>query len=285
RQYGWETYYYGNAFAPGGRERGWYTFDHRPRFNNNYLGLRQRVAILSEAYAYATFEERVRSSLYFVEEILDFVDENAGEIRRIVSEADARSVVGDSLALRADFARSDERVDILMGAAIEEIHPLTGETLLLRADTQYVEPMFEYGTFRATLRERVPAGYLVPPDQREVLVRLRAHGIETRPAPGEVMDIEGFRIDSVTTAERPFQGRVEQTWFGRWEAGRITPLDGTVWVPADGALGRLAFALLEPRSDDGFAAWGLVSGEDAVVPRGMGGLYPIFRAHAAPDFD
>ena len=58
-KYGWEYHYYGNASGRGGGERGWYTFDHRPRFNNNYIGLRNRIAILSEAYAYATFEERV----------------------------------------------------------------------------------------------------------------------------------------------------------------------------------------------------------------------------------
>ena len=66
-KHGWEYYYYGNAFARGGGEPGWYTFDHRPRFNNNYIGLRNRIAILSEAYSYATFEERVLATLYFVE--------------------------------------------------------------------------------------------------------------------------------------------------------------------------------------------------------------------------
>jgi hypothetical protein len=46
-------------------------------------------------------------------------------------------------------------------------------------------------------------------------------------------------------------------------------------VPADQPLGRLIFSLLEPRSDDGFAAWGFLAEytED-------GGTYPIARAHA-----
>ena len=38
--YDWDFYYYGNVPRSGGtRERGWYTFDHRPRFNNNYIGI------------------------------------------------------------------------------------------------------------------------------------------------------------------------------------------------------------------------------------------------------
>jgi hypothetical protein len=54
--HGWHYYYYGNIGPRVGPARGWRTFDHRPRFNNNYAGLRNRFGILSEAYSYATFE-------------------------------------------------------------------------------------------------------------------------------------------------------------------------------------------------------------------------------------
>ena len=84
-QFGEEFYFYGNVPRPDGeRERGWYTFDYRPRFNNNYVGLRNRIAILSEAYAYATFEERVHSTRRFVEKLVDWASANAEEIRQVV---------------------------------------------------------------------------------------------------------------------------------------------------------------------------------------------------------
>ena len=220
-KYGWEYYYYGNASTRGGDAPGWYTFDHRPRFNNNYLGLRNRIGILSEAYSYATFEERVLATLHFVEEILDYVHEHAAEVRRIVADADAALVTGDSLALRAAPERSAAPVDILMGATAEEAHPLTGRPLLLRADTQYVETMYEYGTFAPTLLGRVPEAYLIPADLSDVQVRLAAHGVALEPAGPAPLDVEAFRIDSVRTAERPFQGRNEQTLFGRHEPDRV----------------------------------------------------------------
>ena len=82
KTHNWRTYYYGN-FAPedgGGRESSrvdpanpgnvtWRTFDHRPRFGNNYAGLRNRIAILSEAYSYLDFKGRVEVTEDFVEEI------------------------------------------------------------------------------------------------------------------------------------------------------------------------------------------------------------------------
>ncbi|MXX56129.1 MAG: peptidase M14 [Gemmatimonadetes bacterium] len=274
-KYGWHYYYYGNAFAPGGGEPGWYTFDHRPRFNNNYIGLRNRIAILSEAYSYATFEERVLATLYFVEEILDHVHARADEVRRIVADADATPVAGDSLTLRAVPERSTEPVDILMGATIEETHPLTGRPLLLRADTQYVETMYEYGTFAPTLRERVPEAYLIPADLADILTRLAAHGIALEPAQATPMDAEAFHIDSVQTAERPFQGRNEQTLYGRYETTRVTPAPGDMLARVDQPLGRLLFSLVEPQSDDGFANWGFLA--DRLQ---AGGVYPIVRVPA-----
>src|SRR5687767_10912393 len=58
-KYDWDYYYYGNAGGGGGRgrgaagenvpppsERAWRSFDSRPRFNNNYIGLRNRIAVL-----------------------------------------------------------------------------------------------------------------------------------------------------------------------------------------------------------------------------------------------
>ena len=58
--------------APSDPMRSWNTFEHVPRFHNNYVGLRNRFALLSEAYAYATFEDRIKATNYFMEEALNF---------------------------------------------------------------------------------------------------------------------------------------------------------------------------------------------------------------------
>ena len=97
----WRTYYYGN-FAPedgGGRESArvdpanpgnvtWRTFDHRPRFGNNYAGLRNRIAILSEAYSYLDFKGRVEVTEDFVEEIWRNAAANAKQIMTLTAQAD-----------------------------------------------------------------------------------------------------------------------------------------------------------------------------------------------------
>jgi hypothetical protein len=135
--------------------------------------------------------------------------------------------------------------------------------------------MWEYGTFSATDTERVPAAYYVPPQLGAVIDRLAAHGVRgERLAEARTEMVEAFVIDSTRAAEQPFQGHRERTVFGAYRTMSQTLPAGTLVVDVAQPLGRLAFYLLEPRSDDGFLNWGLL--DDALAEGG----YPITRRPA-----
>ena len=275
-KHGWEYYYYGNTPFRRDAEPGWYTFDHRPRFNNNYIGLRNRIAILSEAYAYASFEERVLGSLYFVQEIVNYAAEQDEAIRTAISAADAAALPGTELGVRAVHERSDAKVDILMGETDDAVHPLTGRRQLSRRDASRVESMYEYGTFRPTDTEVVPAAYLVPAELRSVVDRLRTHGVEmeavTLPT---TMQVEQFRITESEQAAREFQGHRERRIEGAYESIQAEVPVGVWRIDMRQPLARLAFYLLEPRSDDGLANWNFL--DEALE---NGDIYPILRVPA-----
>jgi hypothetical protein len=274
-KHGWEYYYYGNLQGQG-EDRGWYTFDYRPRFNNNYVGLRNRMAILSEAYSYATFQDRILATSRFLEEILAFAHRNAHAIRDITARADAASIAGRTLAVQADYERSGP-VEILMGEVAQERNPYTGATMLRRLDVKTPQRMPEFGTYVPTETTRAPRAYLVPAEQIEVIERLIAHGVQSTPlASARQVRVERFRIDSTRVAEREFQGHRERSLFGAYETVTLDIPAGTLVVPVEQPLGRLAFTLLEPRSSDGFLNWN-------VLDRRLEGAthYPIMRTDEA----
>ncbi|HEX2202150.1 MAG TPA: M14 family metallopeptidase [Longimicrobium sp.] len=282
RERDWDLWYYGNVpsaespwAAARGAERGWYTFDHRPRFSNNYWGLRNRFGILSETYSYLPFEERIDVARGFVVGVLDWAAANAGRIRRLTAEADRRSVVGEALALTARVRRGGN-VEILMGAVAEERNPYSGDVMLRRLDVRRPETMPDFGTFEAAATERAPAAYLVSPALGDALDRLRAHGVGVEPlAAGARLRVEEFRIDSASRAPQASEGRHERRLHGAWAAAERDVPAGWLRVRVDQPLGRLAFILLEPRSDDGFAAWGLL---DAALEGAA--VYPVLREPA-----
>jgi Zinc carboxypeptidase len=278
---GWDFYYYGNVQGePGTPTRGWYTFDHRPRFNNNYLGLRNRIAILSEAYSYLPFDERIAVTRRFVIEILDYARQHAAEIRQVVEEADHASVVGQTLALRARTRRAPEPVDVLMGGVRRGTHPYTGAVTLQRTDERRVERMAEWGTFEPTDSDRAPAAYLVPPELTRVVELLETHGVRLARLLADVsIEVEEFRVESNRITERPFQGHRERTLAGTYSQSTKMVAAGTVVVRMDQPLARVIFTLLEPRSDDGVANWNVL--DDVLEKMDKGGIYPIRRTFAS----
>jgi zinc carboxypeptidase len=276
RRDGWDFYYYGDFPGPReqGLERGWYSFDAGPRFNNNYVGLRNRIAILSEAYSYATFEERIRATYRFVEEILSYAHGHAATVRRVVAAADSADVTGRALSLRENFQRTDS-VAILVGGVAEDRHPYTGERMLRRLEVRRPERMPEFQTFRPTETSVAPAFYYVPATLPKVIALLEAHGVRiARLARAETRTVERFAIDSQATAANEFQGHRERTLYGRWESVEVTLPESTVVVAVHQPLGRLAFTLLEPRSDDGVVDWNVA---DDVLADAKS--YPIFRGN------
>jgi hypothetical protein len=262
QKYDWDYYYYGNLPWPGmDVERGWYTFGHEPRYLTNYVGLRSRIGILSEAYSYATFEERILATLRFVEEVANYAHRHASRIKETIERADATDIVGQELALRATFQRGDS-VAILMGEVVEERNPYSGEPMLRRTDVRRPEYMPVFGTFEPTETERVPSAYLIPIDLENVVEKLEDHGIVWSRLEGtRRLSVERFAIDSTSLAEREYQEHFQRTLFGSYEAAEVEVPAGTIVVPTKQRLGILAFLLLEPRSDDGLLSWNLFDDE------------------------
>ncbi len=266
-------YYYGNLpFRRG--EPGWYTFDHRPRFNNNYVGLRDRIAILSEAYAYASFEERILSSLYFVEAIIDYAMENAGTISNVIAAAESRTGPGLMQGLRFAPSGSDSESAILMGAVEERINPYSGAPYFSRMDSTFEQMLTEYGRFTPTESGSIPAAYVVEAASAGVVGNmLRRHGIQFDVVRENVVEhLSSFRVDSTTASERSFQQVNERTIWGSWSESQAEIRKGSLRVSTQNNRARLAFYLLEPRSDDGLLNWALL--DDWIAP---GDLYPVHR--------
>ncbi|MDE2995562.1 MAG: M14 family metallopeptidase [Bacteroidota bacterium] len=270
---GWESYYYGNL--PFRRaEPGWFTFDHRPRFNNNYIGLRNRLAILSEAYAYASFEERILSSLHFTESIIEDVIARREEVIEVLQRAETESTPGLEQGLRFEPVMNDDSVEILMGTVVSRVNPYSGAVYLERTDFTRVQLMPEYGAFAPVESSTIPAAYVVYAESAAVVgPMLATHGISFETlTEAKLHSVEAFVVDSVMVSDRPFQQIREVTLNGAWSGEDIEFPIGSLFVSMDQPLSRLAFYLLEPRSDDGLVNWGFFG--DALT---AGDLFPVYR--------
>ena len=262
-----QTFHYGNVPGAFGEAavapRGWYSFGGQARYSTNYAGLRGRYGILSESYSYDPFATRVRSSRRFAEEILEQAWREASHVRRTTDAADRASVVGQTLAVRSTWAPLGPPAEILLGR-VDTLATPDGP-VLRNTGAVVRETMPAYVRFEASETTVAPQAYVVTfgPWQDAVRGLLDAHGIAYREAFVWGTPRETFRVDSLVAAARPSPNAPSAEVFGRWEpfAGEAGPpprLAPSLVVPVDQPLGRLVVALLDPRSDDSVAAWGIV---------------------------
>jgi hypothetical protein len=269
---GWALHSYGDVSGQQ-PERVWTTVEDLPRYTHNYWGLRNRFGILSETYSYLTFQERIQTASRFVEEILNFAHANARRLRKSVEDADARSLVGQRVSLRSRLKRSDMKAEVLMGDTAEEINPYSGQMMLRRLDVRKPELMWLEATFDSTESERVPSAYYIPPALTTVLDRLRDHGIQLeRIDRARTLPLEEFRIETTQVAAQVFEGHQQRAVTGAYQPVERTITSGFYRVPMKQPLARLAFYLLEPRSNDGLLNWNFL--DDALKDAKA---YPILR--------
>lgn len=267
---GYEIEHYGNldgAFGEPGGLPGWSSFEPHPRYVTNYVGLSGRLGILSEAYSYAPFDERIRATDLFVRAALDRIAADAPSVRRMVDDAARQRPA--TFATATTFAPPVVR-PILLDSATEELNPYSGLMMLRRTGRPRPTPMPVRDAFVATATAPLPAAYLVPDTMRAVFDRLAIHGVASEPAQGR-FEVDRFRIDSMRVAPRPFQNvRARRIW-GRDERAAV---DGAGYrlVRLDGGKARLAAALLDPRAPDGFTTWALFDGFLTAQP-----THPVLR--------
>jgi hypothetical protein len=272
RKDGWALHSYGDVEGQP-PDRVWTTVEDLPRYTHNYWGLRNRFGILSETYSYLTFQERITTVSRFLEETLNFSHANADRIRKVTDDADGRSLVGQRLSLRSRVKRTDVKAEILMGDTAEEVNPFSGQTMLRRLDVRKPEQMWLENTFESTESERVPSAYYIAAGLTGAIERLRAHGIrlETLDQP-VTLPLEEFRIESSQLAAQTFEKHQERTVTGKYEPIELKIPTGTYRVSMKQPLARLAFYLIEPRSNDGLLTWNFL--DDALKNSKS---YPITR--------
>jgi Zinc carboxypeptidase len=262
----------------------WRTFDHRPRFGNNYYGLRNRLTILSEAYSYLDFKGRVDVTAAFVEEILKYSAAHAEEItvliKRVDDDALRRKITQNGIEF--ELKALDRPVEILVGEVEKKKNPLSGKLMTAMIENRFTPtPMLDYGLFAATRSVTMPRAYIFRNEggMNTVLAKLISHGIAVEELTETFSaEVESLLITDVKRAARVFQGHSEVKIKGRTQKETISFPAGSLVVRTSQPLARLIFYLLEAESDDGFVNWNFL---DAYLEKGK--TYPIYRSAAEPN--
>lgn len=255
------TFYYGNFNREHDK---WTTYGHEPRYSTEYVGLRGRLAILSEAYSYLDYQGRIIASKDFVSGLLDYVSENHQAIHELLKSVDAELI---------QTARTEpQRTEISLSARVKPF----GEKFTVKGfkDGQPHDYECDFvGLYESSKSTPMPFAYLLPASQARVVDRLKMHGVKIEKLTADQeLEIEFDTVKSMDRSRRAFQKHK----MVRVESERSTISEsvpaGTYLVRTAQPLGRFISYMLESESDDGFAFWNFFDDAMEVDQR-----FPVMR--------
>ena len=258
---GTKTFYYGNFNREHTR---WTTYGHEPRYSTEYVGLRGRLAILSEAYSYLDYKGRIFATKDFVSGLLDYVTENSQAVHQLLDAVDQDLVETASiepsrlsLSLAAKNGPFEEKF-ILKGFKDGEPHDYECEFISKYEPTKTTPFAF---------------AYIVPEGFERVVDRLLMHGVNVERLSKDLKtEVEVDRIVSLDRADRAFQKHKMVRLDADRESRELVIPAGSYLVKTGQPLGRWVSYMLEANSDDGYAFWNFF---DSVLKPNE--LFPILR--------
>ncbi|MFT7617711.1 MAG: dipeptidyl-peptidase-4 [Planctomycetota bacterium] len=263
RDTGYKTTFYGNYNRDKSR---WTTYDGRPRFGTRARGIRGIVSILTEAYKYAPYKDRVLCTKHFCEHLLNYAAKRHVHIRNLVDHVRASTTIlgmgqsGENLvSIRAKAARLPN--DLVLQGWVEKVpEGATGRRARAVPTAEKRNYTMEHwGAYESTKDVVRPMAYVFPATMTKLLDKLNQHGVKSEVVPVDlVARLEVYRVDELKRSKRSYQNhnQVSVKVSARKEVREVKA--GMIWVPTAQPLGNLVVYLLEPEAEDGLTAWNVM---------------------------
>jgi dipeptidyl-peptidase-4 len=254
--------FYGNFIDNRNPEKGWMFEAAAPRYMTNYIGLRNRLAILNENYVYADYKSRVLGAYNLLKSILDYSAKNKKLIKSQVANADQRTIEkgnnpNENTLFATEYKPSATPKSITIKSyVVEDYIDDDGRTRYRPTDTKKTVTVPYLADYIATKEVQIPYAYILAHPDKAVLHNLKKHGIEVERLKEEIkLTVERYKISEIKGSPRLNQGHYNTKITGEFVTENKVFDEGTFLVKSGQKLGNLVSYLLEPEADDGLLSW------------------------------
>ncbi|MCA1634687.1 MAG: M14 family metallopeptidase [Acidobacteria bacterium] len=260
------------------------SFIATPRFATGYVPVvRNRPALLIETHMLKDHRSRVRGTYDILRAALEEVNRDPEELMRVARLADAQTVkeghgYDPSKRVALSVVLTDKPTPMLLkGLEFKtEKSDVSGAERVIWGTKPLDLTVPFYVKARPAVSVAPPLSYIVPPQWKQAIEVLAAHGLHLRRLSAPVtLEVESYRFREVKFASSSFEGHVLVSFKSELVRERRTYPMGSVVVSLAQAASRAALQLLEPEAPDSFVAWGFFNpifeqkeyGEDYVLEK------------------
>jgi hypothetical protein len=239
-------------------------FSGSPRFSTGYVPLRNRPGILIETHMLKEYEPRVRGTYDLLRFALEEVNRDPESLLKAGRIADEEAATnGHTYDPSRKYPLTFELTDHAVPYQLKAVEYHTEQSTVSGAlrvvfGTEPLDLTVPfYNHFSPKISVAPPLYYIVPPQWKDVIEALQAHGLQLqRTAESTRLEIESYRFTDVNLPPASFEGRTMPLFQTEPVSDTRTFPAGSVIVPLAQPDARVAIQLLEPQAPDSFVAWG-----------------------------
>jgi hypothetical protein len=233
-----------------------------PRYSTGYAPLRNRASILVESHMLKPNKTRVHAQYHVQRHVLELAADNFKTLHEANARADAEDLDCGKPAkpVTLSFRRTDASAPFTLKGVSYRLGPsdISGSLQIIydNSKPQDIETTW-LKTIEVDKTVVPPVAYVIPPQWTEAIEIVKAHGLVTQLLKEPLnANAEGYRLQDVKFAERPFEGRFRAQFRAEPLYEKRTFPVGSVVVPVAQLGGDVAIHLLEPIAPDSLATWG-----------------------------
>lgn len=276
--------FYGEFIDQRDYSKGWISYAFEPRYIVNYVGLRNRLAILNENYVYADFKSRVIGCYNLLWSIVEYSAQNKNEIISKIKDADKKTIAkGMNPGLKDSFAVTQKAIPLKKPVTVnsyelEKYTDQNGRERLRKTDVKKKVTIPFFADYIPVKSVKYPFAYILTISDPLIINLLTDHGIKLEKLSQTVtLEVESYKMIELKPSPRSNQGHYMNQLKGEFFSETKEFAKGIILVRTAQPLGNLVTYLLEPESDDGLLIWNFL--DRWIIPQwGSGFLpYPVHK--------
>ena len=252
------------VFARNIPDNGMAGFLDLPRYGSGYAALHHAISFIVETHMLKPYEDRVMSTYYFMQKLLEHIYKNSEKIKATRKKAIEHTINQQQFDLNWTMDLSQK--DSLLFKGYEAKYKPSEVSGLDRLYYDHNAPFEKYipffNTYKATLTVNKPRAYIIPQAYWKVIQRLQWNGVEmTRLNKDVEIEVELYQIEDYKTTNTAYEGHylhfdVEvQPKTQKWQY-----IKGDYLVLTQQKSNRYIVETLEPQAPDSWFCWNFFDG-------------------------
>lgn len=243
-------------------ESGIVDYTATPRFSTGYTAIQNRIGLLIETHMLKPYKDRVFATKAMFENVIEFCTKNKNELIDLNREGD-RFVVDNYYAKKnyfpLTFDVSEKSKPFLFKGieAKEEDSWITGKKVIRYTGQPFekIIPFYDNNFVKDSVD--VPFGYLIPAEYKEIVDKMKLHGVEIKKLNEEKnFIVEKYKLSNVKFATSSYENHFQPSYDYVKIKDTIKSKKGDYLINTNQRTLGVIVHLLEPKGPDSFLKWG-----------------------------